>query len=69
MPGLYFVSSGSEVSCLLCWGGIIAGIILKVREDSTGCYERLGVLDNDPFVSVPVKSLIERATEKELALV
>lgn len=68
VPGSYEILSGSEVSCLLCCEGIIAGVILKVREKLTGCYERLGVLDNDPFVRVPVKALMDKATERELFL-
>jgi hypothetical protein len=69
VPGPHEIPSGLEVSCVLCCDGIISGVILKALEKSTRYYERIGVLDNDPFVPVLVEALREIATEKELVLV
>jgi hypothetical protein len=34
-----------------------------------GSYQRIGMLNNNPFVGVPAKALREKATEKKFILV
>jgi hypothetical protein len=63
LPGPYRIPLGSEVSCLLCWKCIITSVVLTVLEKSMGSYQRIGMLNNDPFVSVPAKALMEKATK------
>ena len=69
VPGPHEIPWGSEISCVLCCDGIISGVIVKALEKSTAYYERIGALDNDPFVPVPVEALMGKATEKKLILV
>ena len=67
-PGPWMVMSGSVVRCLLCCDGGVAGMLLRSRGEKTTGYERIGVLDNDPFIRVPVEDLLQQASRESLVI-
>jgi hypothetical protein len=67
-PGQWMVASGAIVSCLICCRDGVAGLVLRSRCEKASGFERIEVLDNNPFTKVPVEALIQQASRDTLLI-